>query len=289
MKSNYLIWLIVAIAIGGLLLILPSKQETPGELDDFAACLSEKGVTMYGADWCSHCQNEKRAFGDSFELVPYVECPDDPQKCLDVGVKSYPTWILPDGQKLEGEQGLEKLAQESGCALPQDSPISSAPTNSFESLSQKFKTELVATGVVAAEYAGKLSDLNWYWAFGLANKNPVLEEGPMRDPRYETANFASTGGWTLATGDAMDHYSHHTFVAFTPDQQERLEKVSKNVYRPCCGNSTYFTDCNHGMAMLGMLEILAADNASESEMYAAAEAANALWFGPQPASSGCTT
>lgn len=73
---------------------------------------------MYGAKWCPHCQNEKKAFGDSFRLVPYVECPDDPKKCLAAGINGYPTWVFPDGKKLEGEQGLEKLSQASGCPLP---------------------------------------------------------------------------------------------------------------------------------------------------------------------------
>ena len=40
--------------------------------------------------------------------------------------------------------------------------------------------------------------LNLLWAFGLANKNPILEEGPMMDARYGGAgNFASTGGGGL--------------------------------------------------------------------------------------------
>lgn len=84
---------------------------------ELAACLASKNITMYGADWCSHCQNEKKAFGDAFKRVPYVECPDNPQKCIDAGIKGYPTWIWPDGKRLEGEQGLEKLAKESGCPL----------------------------------------------------------------------------------------------------------------------------------------------------------------------------
>lgn len=121
--------------------------------------------------------------------------------------------------------------------------------------------------------------LNFLWAFGLGNKNAVLEEGPMMDERYGGAgNFASTGGWTLATGDAMDHYSKHAFISLTPAQQALVERVSKNVYRPCCGNSTYFPDCNHGMAMLGLLELLASQGASEDAMYRAALAVNAYWF-----------
>ena len=88
-------------------------------------CLRDQGVTMYGAYWCSHCQNEKRAFGDSFKYVPYVECTEETQKCLDAGVKGYPTWLFPassvdgsDGRRFEGEMGLAKLSEASGCVLP---------------------------------------------------------------------------------------------------------------------------------------------------------------------------
>lgn len=121
--------------------------------------------------------------------------------------------------------------------------------------------------------------LNLLWAFGLGNKNPILEEGPMTDVRYGGAgNFASTAGWTLAKDGPMEHYSKHTFVALTAEQQNLVEKVSKNIYRPCCGNSTYFPDCNHGMAMLGLLELMASQGATEKEMYEAALQVNAYWF-----------
>lgn len=122
--------------------------------------------------------------------------------------------------------------------------------------------------------------LNLLWAFGLANKNPILENGPMTDPQYggDASRFASTGGWTLASGNAMDHYSKHTFVTLTEKQQELVERVSKNIYRPCCGNSVYFPDCNHGMAMLGLLELMVAQNVSEEEIYISALQVNSYWF-----------
>lgn len=130
------------------------------------------------------------------------------------------------------------------------------------------------------ENAGLL--LNLLWAFGLSNKNPVLENGPMQEKQYGGAgNFASTGGWTLAKGDTMNHYSKHLFVVLTPQQQALVEKVSKNIYRPCCNNSTYFPDCNHGMAMLGLLELLASQGASENQMYQTALQMNSFWFPDQ--------
>ena len=121
--------------------------------------------------------------------------------------------------------------------------------------------------------------LNMLWAFGLGNKNPILENGPMMDKNYGGAgNFASTGGWTLAQGDAMSHYSMHAFITLTPEQQALVERVAKNIYRPCCGNSTYFPDCNHGMAMLGLLELMASQGVTEADMYKAALAVNSYWF-----------
>lgn len=121
--------------------------------------------------------------------------------------------------------------------------------------------------------------LNLLWAFGLGNKNSILEEGEMQNPEYGGAGgFASTGGWTLADGDAMNHYSMHEFVTLTPGQQEMVERVSKGIYRPCCGNSTHFPDCNHGMAMLGLLQLMASQGVSEADMYDAALAVNSYWF-----------
>jgi len=121
--------------------------------------------------------------------------------------------------------------------------------------------------------------LNLFWALGLGNKNEILEKGPMTDQQYGGADkFASTGGWTLARGDAMDHYSKHSFVILTSSQQTLVERVSQNIYRPCCGNSAYFPDCNHGMAMLGLLELMASQGVSEREMYKVALQVNAYWF-----------
>ena len=132
--------------------------------------------------------------------------------------------------------------------------------------------------VITKENAGAV--LSLLWAFGLANKNEILEKGPMMDKQYggKADNFASTGGWTLAVGNPMNHYSKHSMVALTPEQQSLVSEVSKNIYRPCCGNSTHFPDCNHGMAMLGLLELMASQGVSEVDMYKAALAVNSYWF-----------
>ncbi len=124
--------------------------------------------------------------------------------------------------------------------------------------------------------------LNFFWAFGLTNQNPVLTEGAMlADGRDKAGNFASTGGWTLGTKAPMELYASTVIVALTEEQQARLLKVASAVYRPCCDNPTHFPDCNHGMAMLGLLELMASQDASEDEMFKAAKYVNAYWYPQQ--------
>ncbi len=115
------------------------------------------------------------------------------------------------------------------------------------------------------------------WGLGLANKNRILEKGEMmveNDPSI----FASTGGYSLSNGDPMDHYSRHSYITLTEQQQKEVLEIAGNIYRPCCGNSTAFPDCNHGMAMLGLIELMVSQGKSKDEIYKAALALNTYWF-----------
>jgi hypothetical protein len=125
--------------------------------------------------------------------------------------------------------------------------------------------------------------LNLFWALGLANQNKILTEGPMmRNGKEKVVNFASTGGWTLGTKPVIEIYASQPIITLTEAQQKRLEEVTIGVFRPCCDNPTHFPDCNHGMAMLGLLELMASQDASVDEMFEAAKEVNAFWF-PQQA------
>ncbi len=125
--------------------------------------------------------------------------------------------------------------------------------------------------------------LNFFWALGLANKNTILDEGMMMKygGRKGAGGFASTGGWTVGSRDAMQVYSTARIVELTPEQQKIVEEVTNGVYRPCCDNPTSFPDCNHGMAALGLAELLASQGASADEIFAALKAANSYWFAGQ--------
>src|SRR3989338_258050 len=112
----------VLIALGLTIYAIISKA-APSEYDGFAQCLTEQNVTMYGAYWCPHCQNQKKIFGNAFQYVAYVECatPGLPNVMTkegeEAGVEGYPTWINASGEIVAGEQSLEELATFSGCVL----------------------------------------------------------------------------------------------------------------------------------------------------------------------------
>jgi hypothetical protein len=137
--------------------------------------------------------------------------------------------------------------------------------------------------------------LNFFWAVGLTNQNAILTKGAMMTPsgppprsgghgqggKDQIGNFASTGGWTIGSRSPNDLYASTALFTLSAEQQRRLEEVAHSVYRPCCNNPTDFPDCNHGMAMLGLLELMAAQGATVDEMFKAAKYVNAFWYPQQ--------
>lgn len=113
------------------------------------------------------------------------------------------------------------------------------------------------------------------WALGLANKNELLEKGPMAE---NSANYASTGGWTIGAKGPMEIYGKSSYISLSAKQQAKVAEIAGNIYRPCCGNSTAFPDCNHGMAALGLIELMVSQNKSEGDIYKTVLAFNSYWF-----------
>ncbi len=117
------------------------------------------------------------------------------------------------------------------------------------------------------------------WALGLAQKSIVYDEGPMgQEYKATVGNFASTGGWSLARGDATAYLNRFDLIPLTPDQQRTVADIAKNVYRPCCGNPTWFPDCNHGMAALAAIELMVSAGIPEADIYRNILALNSFWF-----------
>jgi hypothetical protein len=115
------------IVIGGIVIVFVFfvgwyiySSQLPGEYDSFAKCLTSKGFSMGGTNWCSSCKEQKRMFGRSFRYVDYHNCDYERNWCVENGIYRYPTWVLPDGGKLMGIQELRELSFISGCELAKD-------------------------------------------------------------------------------------------------------------------------------------------------------------------------
>ncbi len=126
--------------------------------------------------------------------------------------------------------------------------------------------------------------LNLLWPLGIANKNSALTElqqTELENPQ-DLFGLAATGGWTLGKAEnGGEYYNKSEIVKLTPEQDQLVKLVASNIYRPCCGNSTAFPDCNHGAAMLGLIQLGAAQGLTEQELYKEAVKFNAFWFPEQ--------
>ena len=67
---------------------LEVRGESSPQAGDLARRLKAAGAKMYGAFWCSHCQEQKAEFGAAAQAdLPYVEC--YPQGYHKVGALSW--------------------------------------------------------------------------------------------------------------------------------------------------------------------------------------------------------
>lgn len=97
-----------------------AKTEFSEEEKQYAQCLQEKGITMYGTSWCPHCKEQKAVFGELFNQVNYVDCDKDPKTCRDKKITGYPTWLLPSGKEVDPGT-IADVAKASGCTLAKNS------------------------------------------------------------------------------------------------------------------------------------------------------------------------
>ena len=87
--------------------------------------LNSVGIKFFGTHWCPACKQQKMLFGLEAARLPYVECdkpkerPDDLAACRKANIRSIPTWLHPNGRRLEGLQSLETLVRWSGMSRSQ--------------------------------------------------------------------------------------------------------------------------------------------------------------------------
>lgn len=131
------------------------------------------------------------------------------------------------------------------------------------------------TLVIDQETANYL--LNIFWPLGLSNKTEFNKNIPFSEK--DLPYLASTGGWWLGKKDnGAEYFNKCEIIKLTPKQEEIVYEVAQNTFRPCCDNSTFAQDCNHGSALLGALELAASQGYTKDELYKLALQLNSFWF-----------
>lgn len=119
--------------------------------------------------------------------------------------------------------------------------------------------------------------VNMLWALGLTNKMEVNNQSPVAGK--DVGNFASTGGWSLGKEpNGAAYFNKNVIIQLSSDQEKRVKKLADSIYRPCCNNSTFFQDCNHGSAALALIELGVSQGLSDQDIYKTVLAFNSFWF-----------
>ncbi len=172
MSNKNIFILIVALLILGTIatIVLQSSSSVSvdsRQYDTFAQCLKDKGATFYGAFWCPHCQAQKKAFGSSSKLLPYVECSTldtlgQTQICKDKKIEGYPTWMFADPIKITDKNKPIVCTKEPG--LAGEDPLCS-DTKRF-TRSKYATTWIFPTAEVSSEVNPVNKDNDWIFPVG---------------------------------------------------------------------------------------------------------------------------
>lgn len=97
------------------------------------------------------------------------------------------------------------------------------------------------------------------------NNNTIIHNSPFKIPYI----FSEAGrdGW----GDV-------DLIKLNREQQNIVEYIANNAYRPCCGQPTARPDCTHGFSLLGLIYIMASQGFSKEDIFKDAMYFNSYWF-----------
>jgi hypothetical protein len=95
------------------------SEEDESAINEFASCLADAGLVVYGANWCGYTKALMENIG-GFELASpvYVECTENEELCSSEGVTGYPTIKL-NGEVINPQRTMGGLSQVTGCEVPQ--------------------------------------------------------------------------------------------------------------------------------------------------------------------------
>ena len=133
-------------------------------------------------------------------------------------------------------------------------------------------------GNVTFSHSSALFTLYVLWAVGINNRNPIINNGPVMKYGGSPYDLASTGGYGPLGKLSLGNLS---LIDLNVSQQNLVDTIASNVYRPCCNNPAMFPDCNHGAAQLGLIELMASQGKNETQIYNALKEFNSFYYPQQ--------
>jgi large repetitive protein len=101
------------------------EGEAANDLVAFAKALTQAKVKLYGAAWDADTTLQKSAFEEGSDFLDFVDITNPDRTPNDIaanlGITSFPVWILENGTRLTGVQTLVQLATATGVSIPQSS------------------------------------------------------------------------------------------------------------------------------------------------------------------------
>ncbi len=123
--------------------------------------------------------------------------------------------------------------------------------------------------------------LNLLWPLGLSNRAAFNARSPLALAGAGRGSFASTGGWSLGERPGAELFNSVEIVRLNEAAEAAVEQAARASFRPCCDNSAFFQDCNHGSALLGLYQLAAAQGADAAELFRVGKLANSYWYPEQ--------
>lgn len=108
----FLIAIILAVILIIILIFLFKKPEINADLETIK-CIGNNSI-LYYSKVCSHCEEQKRVFGDNFNYLTSIDCLEFPQECWKNNIIKVPSWVI-KGVRYEGKKSMEELISLTEC------------------------------------------------------------------------------------------------------------------------------------------------------------------------------
>ena len=88
-------------------------------LKEFNDCLAQKGIVIYGSEWCPACQALIQTLGGKEATASvYVECTQNQERCGAEAKTGFVPEIQFNGEVYQGSRSIQDLAELTGCKIP---------------------------------------------------------------------------------------------------------------------------------------------------------------------------